>query len=304
MLENEVIIVNGVPKQIYENLINDCVKYSIISLPFTINRMNISNVKQRVLNIAKGKIAEALFKFFCEQNNIPSNFALCTTPFWTVDRRDFLLHGDEWDIKNNFIYHDGDMLVHYHYTELPALVPNRYHGDQWSKRTENTIPNSLNVKFLFTFLKNANLINGIRGREFLEIVLSESQIQFIRNLYCNKYKGQPQHNEPFTEEWFWEEMAYRGHTNYYNLFFRPFLVITGYCDRSTWDHFKDTGGLAGLNYRNYLNPSWYSRSRTGSLNFLNGTLWTTITNATCPISVLSYNQMLCLETKKTYPLVQ
>jgi len=104
MSESEIIIVDGIPSNEYDQLINECVRYSIISLPFTVDRMSIPNEKQRALNIAKGKVAEALFKFFCNNNNLNPDFDTCTTPFWTVDKRDFILDSCEWDIKNNFIY--------------------------------------------------------------------------------------------------------------------------------------------------------------------------------------------------------
>ena len=103
MTEKEVIIVDGIPSAQYHSLIEGCVKYAIISLPFTVDRMKIPNPQQRAFNIAKGKIAESLFQFFCKNNGINPDFESCSTPFWTVDNRDFILRSTEWDIKNNFI---------------------------------------------------------------------------------------------------------------------------------------------------------------------------------------------------------
>ena len=61
MNENEVIIVDGISNADYDSLIMDCVKYAIISLPFTVDRIGLHDSEKRALNIAKGKIAEATF---------------------------------------------------------------------------------------------------------------------------------------------------------------------------------------------------------------------------------------------------
>ncbi len=286
MSESEIIIVDGIPPDEYDQLINECVRYSIISLPFTVDRMSIPNEKQRALNIAKGKVAEALFKFFCNNNNLNPDFDTCTTPFWTVDKRDFILDCCEWDIKNNFIYCQGDLLSNQRYSDLPVLVPNRFTGDQWSKRDQIQIPGSSDICFLFTYLKNADLNNGNRGSEFLEIILSDKQQEFIRELYI-KYKGLPQNSQPFTEQWFWEQMGKMGPTTFFCLHFRPFLIITSYANSSHWRLFKDTGSFdRNNNFQTYLSPRWYQKFGTGSINFMNGTLWTKITNATAPVSLL------------------
>lgn len=286
MNESEVIIVDGIPTEVYDSLIEECVKYAIISLPFTVDRMKIPDEKQRALNIAKGKIAEELFNFFCNENNIQPDFDICSTEFWTVDNRDFILNGSEWDIKNNFIY-TADDLLNGNYTNLPALVPNRFNGDQWSKRNQNLIAGSNGVEFLFTFLKNASLINNTRGREFLEINLSSDQQYFLRELYT-RYKGNPQTSEPYTSTWFWNEINSRGNANYYSLNFRPYLIITGYANNSNWGSFRDTGPFdRSNNFQTYMQPRWYTKAQTGSCGFMNGSLWATTTNATLPISELN-----------------
>lgn len=285
MVENEVIIVDGITESEYNSLIEECVRYAIISLPFTVDRMSIPNEKQRALNIAKGKIAEALFETFCRKNNITIDFDVCTTPFWTIDNRDFVLNNNEWDIKNNFIYYQNE---HYNsnYIDLPALVPNRFAGDQWSKRNENLVTGTNGVFFLFTFLKNADLINGQRGTEFLEINISANQQNFIRELY-SKYRGLPQPNEPYTKQWFWENMKSRGNDDFFTLHAKPHLIITGYANETKWNLFDNTGPYdRNNNFQTYINPRWYVKSQKGACNFLNGTLWTTITNSTTPISTL------------------
>jgi len=285
MVENEVIVVDGIPDSEYNAIIQQSVEYAIISLPFTIDRMAIPNPIQRALNIAKGKLAELLFRKFCAENSIPADFNSCATPFWTIDKRDFVLNNKEWDIKNNFMYYPKTKYSG-NYIDLPALVPNRFTGDQWTKRYQHLFSATDGVSFLFTFLKNADLINGNRGAGFLEIKLSAQQNTFLSELY-SKYKGQAQTKEPFSSQWFWENMNKKGHNNYYTLLDKPDLYITGYAENAHYNLFKNTGPLDINNqYENYIKPKWYIKSQKGSCNFLQGTLWTTITNATTPITSL------------------
>lgn len=286
MKESEIIIVDTIPNEVYDSILEKCVMYAIISLPFTVDRMAIPDEKQRALNIAKGKIAEELFKFFCQANKIYPDFDSCATDFWTVDNRDFILNSKEWDIKNNFIYTERDILDQ-NYTDLPALIPNRFNGDQWTKKNQNLISGSNGVQYLFTFLKNATLNNGKREQDFLEVKLSDGQHKLLRDLYLH-YKGELQNKQPFTQERFWNEMAKHGDLNFFKLHSRPYLVITGYANDTHWHLFKDTGPFdRNNNWQTYLQPRWYTKTSKGSCNFMNGTLWTTINNSTIPISSLT-----------------
>lgn len=284
MTENEVIIVDGITEAAYSELIDECVKYALISLPFTIDRMTIPDETKRALNIAKGKIAEALFTYFCNDYDINIDFGSCSTPFYQVDKKDFIFNNLVWDIKNNFYYSAAPLINNF--TNLPALIPNRYNGDQWSKRNE-TLGAAVNgTAFVFSFLRMTTLLNNTRGRDFLEIVLSEDQKLFIRNAY-ERYHGLPQPVQPFYEEWFWAEMNSRGPMNFFNLNARPSLIITSYATSQHWNLFRDTGKFdRNNNFMRYIEPQWYVKTNTGSCNFLNGTLWTTITNATSPVSEL------------------
>lgn len=298
MTEDEVIIVDKLSDNEYHHVVSEAVRYAIISLPFTVDRMKIPDEKQRALNIAKGKIAEFLFQLFCKKNSIPADFETCSTPFWTVDKRDFLLNGVEWDIKNNFIYHLHPIYQN-NYVDLPALIPNRFDGDQWSKRSEKNINEKGEVGFLFTFLKNADLIVGKRGKEFLGINMNEAQIDILRKLYA-KYKGNPQLAEPFSEDRFWQKMESLSDEPIFQLHAKPHLIITGYADQKQWHLFQNTGKYSSENnFQHYIKPFWYEKNRYGTCNFLNNTLWTKITNATLPISLLP--SFLSLISKK-YPL--
>lgn len=290
MSEHEVIIVDLIPEHHYRLLVQKSIKYALISKPFTIRRIGNQTLEQAILNIFKGKLAELLFSYFCVENQIPTDWESCSTPFWQIDQRDFQLNQQEWDLKNNFIYHSGDVLSKHSYTNLPALIPNRKSGDQWDSRndTKNKCLNVQGVSYLFTFLKASDLdIDGKRGKEFYDFHISKEQLEFIKQLE-EKYQGLPTTSEPFTAQWFDEELQKRGSSELITLHFNPSLVITGFADEQHWNLFKNTGAFDQLNhYQKYIKPYWYRKSPNGSCNFLNGTLWTTITNATCPVALLT-----------------
>jgi hypothetical protein len=293
MQESEVISVEGIPIDVYDKIVTESVKYAIVSIPFTINRMGIGRVKQRILNIAKGRIAEGLFRYFCEQNQLAADFKTCSTPWWKADKRDFLYQGLEWDLKNNFIY-TGRKDDAFRYTDLPALVPNRYqpqqgntlHSDQWHNRHLKKFDQSSGVAFLFTFLKEADLIDGRRKNHFLEIQFKEEQLLLLDEL-AKKFGGKQQDKEPYSVNRFWDAMQKRGGEHYFVLHDRPHLVITGYATQEHWDLFRDTGPSASDNhFINHLPRGWYTKNNDGACNFMNNTMQTRITNATIPVSLL------------------
>ena len=264
MTENEIIIFSDIENHQYEKIIESALKYAIISIPFTINRMDISNIEQRIINIAKGKIAEGLFKEYCKKQGININDKECTTPFYKADKRDFVLNGFEWDIKNNFLYHKDDVLNTSEYLNLPALIPNRGKWDQWEKRNRKLIPESKAVVFLFTFLKNLDSYQ--RNRNFINLVLTENQKQFIIAIY-NKHKSLRFDYAPYTEEWYWNEFFNNSNQKkiFYSVIHYPKLIITGIAIEKSWDKFVD------------LPPTKIS----------NGAMKTIIKNKACRISKLS-----------------
>jgi hypothetical protein len=300
MIENDVIIVDGFSNDEFDALTDACIRYAIISKPFTIRRIDRQSLQQAVLNIFKGKLAEALFRCFCEKNNIILDWVSPSTPFWKIDKRDFIYQQTEWDIKNNYIYHSHDILHPYHYTDLPALIPNRKQGDQWDKRLETKNPGICNsVGHIFTFIRGANIENGKRGNDFYTFEITREQLELIERAE-KKYGGHPVAEEPFKEDRFWAEMKKRGGYNFIKINFRPFLIITAYATANHWHFFRDTGPLDISNhYQSAIQPQWYSRSPKGSVNFLNGTLWPTITNATAPIHKLPSFASLFPQLKDT-----
>ena len=60
-----------IENSIYDRLVSTSVQYAVISLPYTINRMDLRDPISRITNIAKGKISEKLFIHFCHVNDIP-----------------------------------------------------------------------------------------------------------------------------------------------------------------------------------------------------------------------------------------
>lgn len=264
MTETEIIIVDSVPEQEYQRLLLRALDYALLSIPFTLDRMSLKNPEKQIINIIKGKLAEGLLWFFFKHNFIPADFASCSTPFYQTDKRDFLLNGFEWDQKNNFIYHQGSLLADHAYIDLPALIPNRHPKDQWTKRLDKNFEQSRGVNYLFTFLKGADLREGQRDEPFFSIALAKEQKNTLQKM-SEKYAGLTQDKEPFDgkafKEYFYGIKSVR---EILQIRQKPSLVITAYADKRHWHLFKNTNHAT----------------------FLNGTLRTKITNATCLIKEL------------------
>ena len=283
MKKEEIRYSNTTPEE-YDKIVAKAVNYAIVSLPFTINRMKISNPTERVLNTAKGKIAEGLFMHYCESIGLLVDFDTCETPFWQIDNRDFMYDGYEWDLKNNYIY-CSNRCEQEQIMNLPALIPNRKSKDQWSTRNEKKIPNSKGVKYLFSFMQGANLIHGKRDTYFIEILLSIRQKKILQKLY-DKYKGLPTDTEPYSDIRFWNYFL-KDNKTLYKLHKRPKLILTGVADAENWNIFKDTGPYSTNNYIDYKTPYWYKKIGVkNSLMWGNGTIWGTITNKTTPVELL------------------
>jgi hypothetical protein len=238
MREEEVVIIDDIPEKDYDKMVDEAIRYAVISSPFTCNRMSKDELKTRIINIGKGKVAEHLKRFVFERSKIPADWEVCTTPFYQVDKRDYLLLQYTWDTKNNFLYHLGNLMHKELYTNLPALVPNRNSYDQWSKRDERLVKGSLGNNFVFTYLKNLDCYQ--KGRNFFDFEWSKDQEEWLLTL-CEKYKGNVRDDPPFTEDRFWEEYLKRGNDIKCRLKHYPFLVITGYANLNHWDCFVDTG---------------------------------------------------------------
>jgi len=239
MESNEIIQIQLPDKQ-FDTAIYDSLEYAILSIPFTINRMEIQNLSTRIINIAKGKLSEIVFKEFCITNEIPIRIDLCETPFFQPDKKDFILGNEEWDLKNNFLFHGGPTLNTSEYLKLPALIPNRGKWDQWSKR--NTVIHKSDCDesiILFSFMKGWDLKGGKRDNPFLSFQISDEQSIFLKTLQI-KYSRKKIKHSPFSKTWFWNEMKKWGDNFIYhaNISYRPTLILMGYSNTNSWGMFE------------------------------------------------------------------
>lgn len=161
--------------------LNESFKYAIYSIPFTINRMNI-NLMDRIKNIIKGKLAENLLFCFLKRNDI--HFISTSTPYYQIDKKDFILLDYEWDIKNNFFYCSDALENLKLIEEFYGLIPNRHFNDQWNK-TFNLIYSDYNPAILFTFMYKFNL----------DVDISDELKNYLK-ISCNIYQGIPLDNTP------------------------------------------------------------------------------------------------------------
>jgi|TARA_B100000959_G_scaffold141772_1_gene148828 hypothetical protein len=222
-----------IENRLYERLVLEAVEYAILSLPYTINRMELKETSTRIVNIAKGKLSETLFIHFCRANEIPLRIDTCQTPFYQPDRRDFILGREEWDLKNNFLHHQGPVLLPDDYYELPGLIPDRGQWDQWSKRSDCLHqPETEAVCFLFSFMK------GWQGKQpFLTVSFTPEQHAFLDEMIARV----GQESEPYDPDWFWSELRTRGGGKRFNqrLFMHPELIICGFAGPGELDRFQE-----------------------------------------------------------------
>jgi len=200
MNTDELIVTDSLIESKFEELIVDSVKYAILSIPFTYDRLGIRDLHSKILNIAKGKAAESIFFEYCKNTGYEVSTARTTTPFHDIDKRDFEYGFHEWDIKNNFLEHENDLLELNEYLSIPCLIPNRGPWDQWSKRDKLFFNNSNGLGYVFTFMKKSD---PRQPGTFFDFHISFKQELFIRDLY-DKYQGKHQPIAPYPESWFFD----------------------------------------------------------------------------------------------------
>lgn len=264
---SEIIIHRLSSSDEFDLLVKKAFSYSLLSLPFTVDRMRLKNIKSRILNIYKGKLAEAVLENWAQAKGFPLNFKSGESGFWTRDLYDFSFEGIEWDLKNNFT-HSASILPPVEYLMLPALVPNRHGEDQWLRAV-----NSKNKGFLFSFMSQEEFPSP--G----QISLSGAQTQFIQEV---NQSDVDRDEKPFEENWFFEELKKRGSEPVIEHSIIPALVITGYATSQHYPKFLDTDGIEHFNYAMF-GGKWYELDPKNRLNFRKGLVRTRIRNATCPI---------------------
>ncbi len=273
---SEIIIYKGGTSEDYDRILYEAVEYALISYPFTINRMGLAAMNQRIINIAKGKLAEGLLAAYALDHGLDMNFSSGSSPFWMRDLFDFSWKGYSWDVKNNFIYHAGETIPPEMYLKLPAIVPNRYEHDQWIQAGKDA-----KKAFLFTYMRQAE---ARKAQPIFSLYYSDGTKRFLRDL-STRYLDNLPTETPFTEDWFQHTMIEAGGKPEIVVHHRPSLVITGICMTRHRDHFADTDGKNCFGYARY-NKKWYEVRPQGGLSFMNGVLETKIKNATCPVGFL------------------
>ncbi len=204
-------------------LVRNAVNYALLSIPFTFDRLANRNLTKNILNIAKGKFAENYFYHFCKLNQITLDTSTLSTPFYQADKKDFLYNGIEWDIKNNYLQHNDQLLPEEKYLDQFGLIPNRGPWDQWSKREKLNMPDSLGCGYIFTFMKKGDLDSQ---SDFLKIQMNLDQKNFLLDLY-EKYQGKHQNESPYESADFWNKFHDLGPNYDFELSHFPTLVITG-----------------------------------------------------------------------------
>lgn len=228
--------------QAFNAMLTKAYHYALLSVPFTVNRMAFSQLQVRINNIVKGKLAEYYVQAFCEKQQIEADFKACETPFYQVDRRDFLLKGFEWDIKNNYLSKaPGEQ----EFMQLYGLIPDRFNGDQWSKRGV-LHHKSEGVRYLFTFMLKEQIIDRQR-KPLFSIQLADAHLQALADM-CARYGGKTQKMAPFSASVFWQHLhSLHPQKPLIQAHFVSPLYIAGWCGSDHWKQFSilPSGKIAG-----------------------------------------------------------
>lgn len=233
MNSSEIIKYRIYDESIQKSIINQSIEYALLSIPFTFDRLGNRNLTKNITNIVKGKFAEHYFYQFCLDHQIQLDTSALTTPFYQADQKDFLLKNLEWDIKNNYLQHSGDLLADSDYVKQHALIPNRGPWDQWSKRLKTNHNKSTGTAYLFTFMKKSDLKDK---DDLIRLKINLDQKNFLLDLY-EHYQGKHQQVSPYTKEEFWDKFFSRGPNYDYEIKEFPFLIITGIATAADFPNF-------------------------------------------------------------------
>jgi hypothetical protein len=292
MQHHEAIIIDALDSSLFETLANKAFRYALISVPFTFNRMEKSKILPRIENIFKGKLAEEIFLTYCNSNFIKVDFDACTTPFWMPDQRDFLWLGGEWDLKNNFFYCSDAEFSKFDLTSLPALIPNNYDHDQWSKRNDTLLGQSKFMAYVFSFMR----LNP-DNKAFFKTLLNQNQIDFIQKV-IEQYRTIPISKMASFETWFFKELTHLGTTKLLETCYQPEMIITACANARHYHLFQNTS--ANDDHYQFLEHSVWYEKMDKVVRFLDGKVVTTIRNKTCPVGFLpSFMSVVNLHTRQS-----
>ncbi len=279
MSPDELIIIDALPKETYDKIIVEALDYALLSVAFTYDRMKKKDVKTRISNIVKGKIAEGIFYAFCHTNHIPIETDNCSTPFYLPDHRDFLFLRGEWDLKNNFYYPEENKTNYAPEMHLPCLIPDNFIGDQWTKRNKHYFPDTTFVGFVFSFMPLKS------DESFFELNFSNAQLKFIDDI-SGHFRYAMSSAMPVNEKWFKDKMSSISESEVITCKYYPPLVITGCANLRYWNLFSNVGPQSDDQmYLNHIHPAYYQHSGN-VVKYMGGCLVTTIQNRMCPVSDL------------------
>lgn len=260
------------------------VERALISFPFWANRTKIKNVKFGIHTLIKNRLSKNLFALFAEEQNINLNFKTGEKSFEYDPGFDFSFENTAWHIQNKFVQ-NSKLLTAEEYVYLPALIPNRFEDDQWSKRNKKP-EGQEGAGYLFTFLNE----DPDKNKPLFDLHLNQGVIDFLSTLK-SKYETENTEKPSYTEDWFWNEFLKIGEIPKIKINKKPILVIAGVAQENHFGYFADTDERANLCYRLYRGK-WYENREGGGLSFCNGLIQTQIKNATCPMAALgSFNSV-------------
>ncbi len=277
MEADEIIIYRPKETVQLESVLQESLDYALLSFAFTVNRMRLKNSAGRIRNIVKGKLAEGMLRLFANEHQLNLDWTAGETPFWKRDNFDFSWKECAWDLKNNFIHCTG-LIEPENYLHLPALVPNRFPGDQFSHRFDQ-VEHHRGRAFLFTF------ISGGQGSTSLIRLNIDYQISNFLEELAAIYAGYKEADPPFATEWFWAELVKRAPRPSVHLRNTPELVICGMANAENFSFFANTDDKDSQGYALYR-KRWYNFRERGGLSFCDGLIQTRIKNATCPMIAL------------------
>jgi hypothetical protein len=275
------LVVYHASDEAWESAVNASLKYALLSFAFTANRMALAHLPTRITNIAKGKLAEELLRIWARETGLPLDFNAGATAFHTADYFDFSYQGHAFDLKNNFLYHSGDSLPVEAYLTLPALVPHRYDGDQWSRRGEVASHPHLAKAYLFTYMKQADRHGG---EGFLRLRLNSYAWRYLE-AHLKEFATYTGESPPFDGDAWYASLAERGAMPQWELRSRPAFVVAGVATAAHYQMFQDADGIDAFGYHPYMG-GWYGLREEVGLAWCGGLLYTRIRNAACPVGFL------------------
>lgn len=245
-----ILISKRIPHHDYDRILRKSVHYAVLSYPFTQQRVEWRLIKNKIHRIAKGHFARSLFRYLAEQSDWPLQFR-GSHHFFQAKLYDFEALDLEWHIIHQFIHHPPHQLAAEKYAALPALIPNRYPGDLWDRRNLVYRETMKASAFIFTFMRENEVYR--RHHSFFDFSLMPDHILFLKELR-NAYGNERIKDQPFEQQWFWDEMDQRGGPIGLTVYRRPPLVLSGMASTRQFPLFA----AEHAKFQDYENGTLYS----------------------------------------------